>query len=144
MAHYAVLDENNVVIDVFVGRDEDEVVDGISDWEAYYTEIKGMTCKRTSYNTRSNTHSNGGIPYRYNYAAIGGTFDPSIGPDGAFIGQKPSPSYVLDINTCSWKPPISPPEDNEILDGIWGKYTWSEEDLAWVINPEWQEIKSIR
>ena len=51
MAHYAFLDENNIVTEVIVGRDEDEVVDGISDWEAYYGEFRGQTCKRTSYNT---------------------------------------------------------------------------------------------
>jgi hypothetical protein len=50
MAHYAFLDENNIVTEVITGRNEDEVVDGISDWEAAYEEVRGQTCKRTSYN----------------------------------------------------------------------------------------------
>jgi hypothetical protein len=76
MAHYAFLDENNIVTEVIVGRNEDEVIDGISDWEAYYGEFRGQTCKRTSYN--------GNI--RYNYAGIGYTYDPV---KDSFIPPKP-------------------------------------------------------
>jgi len=65
MAHYAFLDENNVVTEVITGRNEDEVVDGISDWEAYYGKLRGQRCVRTSYN--------GNI--RGVYAGIGYTYD---------------------------------------------------------------------
>lgn len=68
MAHYAFLDENNVVTEVIVGRNEDEVVDGISDWEVYYGEFRGQVCKRTSYN--------GNI--RGKYAGIGDVYDPVL------------------------------------------------------------------
>ncbi|CAB5228890.1 hypothetical protein UFOVP1548_53, partial [uncultured Caudovirales phage] len=44
MAHYAFLDSNNIVTQVIVGRNEDEVVDGISDWEAHYAEVMGQRC----------------------------------------------------------------------------------------------------
>ena len=47
MAHYAFLDENNIVAEVIVGRNETEVVDGISDWETYYGNRRGQVCKRT-------------------------------------------------------------------------------------------------
>lgn len=50
MAHYAFLDENNIVTEVIVGRHEWEVVDGVSDWEAHYGEFRGQRCVRTSYN----------------------------------------------------------------------------------------------
>ena len=65
MAHYAFLDDNNIVTEVITGRDEDEVVDGISDWEAYYGKLRGQRCVRTSYN--------GNI--RGVYAGIGYTYD---------------------------------------------------------------------
>jgi hypothetical protein len=76
MAHYAFLDENNIVTEVITGRNEDEIVDGISDWEQAYSDIRGQVCKRTSYN--------GNI--RYNYAGIGYSYDPI---DDAFIAPMP-------------------------------------------------------
>jgi hypothetical protein len=77
MAHYAFLDDNNIVTEVITGRHEHEVVDGITDWEQAYGEIRGQVCKRTSYN--------GNI--RYNYAGIGYTYDPI---DDAFIAPMPT------------------------------------------------------
>ena len=76
MAHYAFLDENNIVTEVIVGRDETEEVDGITDWEQAYSEVRGQVCKRTSYNNN----------IRYNYAGIGYTYDPI---DDAFIAPMP-------------------------------------------------------
>jgi hypothetical protein len=76
MAHYAFLNENNIVTEVITGRNENEVVDGITDWEQAYGEIRGQICKRTSYN--------GNI--RFNYAGIGYTYDPI---DDAFIAPMP-------------------------------------------------------
>ena len=78
MAHYAFLDDNNIVTDVIVGRNEDEVVDGISDWEAHYGEFRGQRCVRTSYN--------GNI--RGTYAGIGYTYDPDL--DEFVAPPKPS------------------------------------------------------
>jgi hypothetical protein len=76
MAHYAFLDENNIVTEVIPGRDEWEEVDGITDWEQAYSEVRGQVCKRTSYNGK----------IRYNYAGIGYTYDPI---DDAFIAPMP-------------------------------------------------------
>jgi len=76
VAHYAFLDENNVVTEVIVGRDEWEIVDGITDWEKAYSEIRGQKCKRTSYNNN----------IRYNYAGIGFTYDAET---DAFIAPRP-------------------------------------------------------
>lgn len=75
MAHYAFLDENNIVTEVIVGKDETELIDGLTP-EAWYQEFRGQTCIRTSYN--------GNI--RYNYASIGYTYDPI---DDAFIASMP-------------------------------------------------------
>lgn len=80
MAHYAFLDENNIVTHVITGRDEWEIVDGISDWEAHYQEVTGQVCKRTSYNTYcdidgTSKHWTGGTPYRGKFAVTGDTYD---------------------------------------------------------------------
>jgi hypothetical protein len=125
MAHYAFLDSNNVVTEVIVGKDEGQ--DGI-DWEQWYGDFRGQVCKRTSYNTSAGVHNNGGTPYRYNYAGIGYTFDPSKGTDGAFIPPKPFPSWLLDENTCLWNPPVPHPEYDAENPKF---YTWNEETLSW-------------
>ena len=74
MAHYAFLD-NNIVTEVITGIDETELIEGL-DPETWYGNLRGQTCKRTSYN--------GNI--RYNYAGIGYTYDPI---DDAFIAPIP-------------------------------------------------------
>ena len=88
MAHYAFLDDSNIVTEVIVGRDENEVVDGITDWEKAYGDYRGQTCVRTSYNGK----------IRYNYAGIGYTYDPI---DDAFIA--PAPCEHPDLTLTSQK-----------------------------------------
>jgi len=75
MAHYAFLDNNNIVTEVITGIDETELIEGL-DTETWYGNFRGQVCKRTSYN--------GNI--RYNYAGIGYTYDPR---DDAFIAPMP-------------------------------------------------------
>lgn len=75
MAHYAFLDENNIVTEVIVGIDETELIEGL-DPETWYGNFRGQVCKRTSYN--------GNI--RYNYAGIGYTYDEVY---DAFIAPEP-------------------------------------------------------
>jgi len=80
MAHYAFIDENNIVVEVIVGRDENDLADGVTSWESYYGEFRGMTCLRTSYNTYLDDngvsqHRKGGTPFRGTYAGIGYTYD---------------------------------------------------------------------
>lgn len=65
MAHYAFLDKNNIVTEVITGRNEDEIVDGIKDWEQYYGSLRGQKCVRTSYNGK----------IRGKYAGIGDYYD---------------------------------------------------------------------
>jgi hypothetical protein len=109
MAHYAFLDENNIVTQVIVGRNEDEVVDGISDWEAHYAEVMGQRCVRTSYN-----HN-----IRKQYAGIGFTYNET---DDVFVSPQPFPSWTLDENH-DWQPPVARPEE--------GFYTWNEDTQTW-------------
>lgn len=121
MAHYAFIDENNIVTQVIVGRNEDEVVDSISDWEAHYAEVYGQRCLRTSYNTQGGVHTGGGEPLRKNYAGIGYTYDEQR---DAFIPPKPYASWVLNEDSCLWEAPVPYPTD-----GI--MYNWDEEAGDW-------------
>jgi hypothetical protein len=122
MAHYAFLDENNIVTQVIVGRNEDEVVDGISDWESYYSEVRGQRCLRTSYNTYSGVNIKGGTPFRKNYASIGYSYDEEL---DAFIPPKPFPSWILNEETCQWNSTKPIPEDGK-------PYVWDELLMEWV------------
>ena len=100
MAHYTFLDENNIVTEVIVGKNENE---GNIDWEQHYGEFRGQTCKRTSYNTSGGVHSGGGVPFRLNYAGIGYLFREDINvPEGAFVPPCPGEEYMLDENTGLW------------------------------------------
>ena len=121
MAHYAFLNEKNIVVQVIAGRDEDEVVDGVSDWEAYYSEVTGFSVLRTSYNTRAGVHydSETGLPsedqskaFRKNYAGKGFSYDPDR---DAFVPKQPDDSWTFNEETCQWDcpPELLPPEDQE-------------------------------
>jgi hypothetical protein len=84
MAHYAFLDDNSIVTEVIVGKDEDELIEGL-DPETWYGNYRGQVCKRTSYNSK----------IRYNYAGIGFTYDPV---DDAFIAPMPCDHSELTLN----------------------------------------------
>ena len=126
MAHYAILDSNNVVIHVTTGKDEnntDYKKDGKSSWEEWYRDyFNAADCKRTSFNTCKNVHSLGGTPFRKNYASINYTYDPSR---DAFIPPKHFASWVLDETTCFWEAPVTYPSDGK-------EYKWNEDTTAWV------------
>jgi hypothetical protein len=87
MAHYAFLDNNNIVTLVIPGVDENELIEG-KDPETWYGEFRGQTCKRTSYNTINGEHVAGGTPFRLNYAGIGYRYDEVL---DAFIPPEPTP-----------------------------------------------------
>ena len=118
MAHYAFLDENDIVTEVIVGKNENE--DGI-DWEQHYGNFRKQTCKRTSYNTYGGVHNNDGTPFRKNYAGIGYSYDQT---KDAFIPPKPYPSWTLDETTCLWESPVVYPDDGE-------QYKWNEDTTSW-------------
>ena len=116
MAHFAKLNENNVVIFVTVGRDED------NGKEAELSARTGDVYKQTSYNTHGGVHATGGTPLRKNYAGIGYTYD-SI--RDAFIPPQIYPSWTMSEETCLWSAPNPMPTDNK-------NYKWDEETLSWV------------
>jgi hypothetical protein len=110
MAHYAFLNENNIVTEVIVGVDETELIEGL-DTETWYGNFRGQSCKRTSYN--------GNI--RKNYAGVGYTYDEAR---DAFIAPKPFESWLLNEETCNWEAPTPMPTDGLM-------YEWVEDDLNW-------------
>ena len=118
MAHYALINEEMTVVSVITGVDE--TTDGV-DWEQHYGDFHGLLCKRTSYNTRGGIHSNGGTPFRKNYAGIGYTYDEQR---DAFIPPQPHPSWVLNEESCNWEPPVPYPDDGQM-------YQWDEGSVAW-------------
>lgn len=75
MAHYAFLDDNNIVTEVIAGKDENELIDGLTP-EEWYGNYRGQKCVRTSYSSS----------IRYNYAGVGYSYDPI---DDAFIPPMP-------------------------------------------------------
>ena len=113
MAHYAFLDENNIVTEVITGIDETELIEGL-DTETWYGNFRGQICKRTSIN--------GNI--RKNYAGIGYSYDSNR---DAFILPKPYPSWVLNEITCQWEPPITVPNNKN-------SYRWNEINQTWDLN----------
>jgi len=108
MAHYAFLNENNVVTEVITGIDENELIEGL-DTETWYGNFRGQTCKRTSYNNN----------IRKQYAGIGYTYD---AVNDVFILPQPYPSWSLD-NNFDWQAPTPMPTE-----GVW---IWDEDNLSW-------------
>ena len=101
MAHFAEIDENNIVLRVVVFED--------TYTESDCTVLLGGTWIQTSYNNN----------IRKNFAGIGYTYDSNL---DAFVAPKPYNSWVLDTNSCKWEAPIEMPV---------GAYTWNEESLGW-------------
>jgi hypothetical protein len=109
MAHYAFLDENNVVTEVIVGVDETQLIEGV-DPETWYSNFRNQTCKRTSYNHK----------IRKQFAGVGFTYNSEA---DVFIRPQPFPSWSLDAN-FDWQAP-KPKPDVEFC-------YWSEELGDWV------------
>jgi hypothetical protein len=117
MAHFAELDENNIVQQVIVVNNNELLVDGVE------LETKGIEfCQSLFGGNWVQTSYNGTI--RKNYAGIGDTYDPV---KDAFIAPKPAhlPSWILDEETCLWVAPIFKPSDGK-------HYVWNEEQLKWI------------
>ena len=124
MAHYAFINENNIVTEVITGIDEDVtegLPEGFADWEAWYADFRGQTCKRTSYNTSGNAHKDEGTPFRGNYAGIGYTYDTE---NDVFYPPQPYSKWILDETTWTWKAPVDMPDDGK-------EYVWNDNTGAW-------------
>ena len=114
MAHFAQLDNNNIVTKVIVVHNNELLDNGVeseSKGIAFCQSLFGGNWKQTSYN--------GNI--RYNYAGIGYSYDEER---DAFIAPKPYTSWVLDEDTCRWQAPVPYPTDDK-------RYNWNESTLSW-------------
>ena len=129
MAHYALLDENNIVTQVISGAEEDntsDLPDGYTDWETWYKDLYSVNdCKRTSYNTFANEHSLGGTAFRGNYAGPSMKYDTE---NDVFIPQKPFDSWTLNETIWLWEAPIAYPGGSE---GDGKHYIWNEDTTSW-------------
>ena len=124
MAHFAKLDQNNIVVFVTVGRDED------NGKEDQLTARTGDVYKQTSYNTRGGVYydpttnqpgTDQTKAFRKNYAGLGYTYDYDR---DAFIPPKPFNSWVLNETSCLWEAPVPMPTDGK-------RYIWNEETVSW-------------
>ena len=117
MAHFAKLDENNIVTSVIVVDNKDTAdANGVEKEHigaAFCERLFGGNWKQTSYN--------GNI--RKNYAGIGYTYDAAI---DAFVPPKPFDSWILDVNTAQWNAPVAMPDDGQI-------YSWNESTQSWEV-----------
>lgn len=114
MAHFAKLDENNIVLEVIVINNNELLENGIeleSKGIEFCQSLFGGNWKQTSYNGN----------FRKNYAGIGFYYD-SV--RDAFIEPKPFNSWILNENTCKWESPIPMPNDNNL-------YAWNEDNQTW-------------
>lgn len=116
MAHFAQLDEANVVTNVIVVHNnellDENGVESESKGIQFCQDHFGGTWIQTSYNATK----------RKNFAGIGSTYDSQ---KDAFIPVKPYASWVLDEDTCTWKAPTQMPTDG-------GLYNWDESTSSWV------------
>tara|TARA_Y100000401_G_scaffold24901_1_gene17240 strand:- start:1107 stop:1487 length:381 start_codon:yes stop_codon:yes gene_type:complete len=123
MAHFAKLDENNIVLEVIVVADSDAPTEAKG--QAFLQNIykNTTTYKQTSYNTFAGEHKLGGTAFRKNFATIGYTYDET---KDAFIPPKPYDSWTLNDDTCQWQAPVEYPTDGK-------HYMWKEEDKSWIL-----------
>jgi len=108
MAHYAFLDDNNIVTEVITGIDETELIEGL-DTETWYGNFRGQVCKRTSYNAN----------IRKNFAGVGFTYDFT---SDAFIAPQPFPSWILNEETAQWEAPVAQLDRRAV---------WNERTKSW-------------
>ena len=123
MAHYAFLDENNIVTEVITGIDETETIEGL-DTETWYGNLRNQVCKRTSFFTHGGIHSQNRTAFRKNFAGVGYKYDQER---DAFILPKPFESWLLNESTCLWEAPVPLPSD-----WLTVFYEWNEETLSWI------------
>ena len=132
MAHFAELDGDSKVIRVIVVSNEDAPNEdaGIAFIKSMSSIPNDSVWKKCSYNTIEGTHTRGGTPFRKNYPGEGDLYDATR---DAFIRAKPSgfPSWILDEDTCVYKPPVAEPSDSFRLGGTKG-YRWDEDNTQWV------------
>jgi hypothetical protein len=113
MAHYAFLNENNIVTEVITGVNETETIEGLSP-EEWYEKFRGQKCVRTSYNRNIRAH----------FAGVGFTYDSAF---DIFIPIKPHASWKFNYTTFEWEAPVAKPTN---VEGY--TWLWSEANKEWI------------
>jgi hypothetical protein len=154
MAHYAFLDENDIVVNVISGVEETELVESLDsetglmrnlDTETHYGNDANIRCVRTSYNTIGNTHRDGKVPFRKNFAQPGYKYDGV----GFFDPVKPFASWTFNTDTYLYDPPVERPVKDVTVKnwnteiGDWEEvyvpwvkdWVWNESEQKWTIDP---------
>ena len=126
MAHFAKLDQDNIVVAVHSVHNNELLVDGAENEQKGIDFLNNLfstsdNWKQTSYNTGAGVHRLGGTPFRKNHAGKGYTYDED---KDAFIAPKLYPSWTLNEDTCNWEPPVAMPDDGRM-------YRWNEETISW-------------
>ena len=127
MAHFAKINQNNIVVTVNVVHNNELLIDGVENEQKGIDFLNTLfntndNWKQTSYNTFGGIHRLGGTPFRKNHAGVGFTYDE--GRD-AFIAPQSYPSWTLNEDTCCWEAPVAYPDDGK-------RYSWNEEITNWV------------
>jgi len=135
MASFAKIGLNSKVIEVLsvhnnVLKDSNGVEQEVNGVD-FLTKLTGYPLwKQTSYNTHGGVHSNGGTPFRKNFAGINYTYDQQ---KDAFIPPKPYNSWILNEDNCGWEAPIIRPELTQEQKDNNQYYTWNEETQSWTL-----------
>ena len=117
MAHFAEINENNIVTNVIVVHNNELLIEGEE------SETKGIDFCEKLFAHRNWVQTSYNNNFRYNYAGIGFTWDPV---NNAFYPPKPYDSWKLDTDTYLWEPPTPYPDDGE-------GYSWNEESQEWEV-----------
>ena len=120
MAHFAQLDDNNIVLQVIVVNNNELMNNGVE------SEAKGITFCQSLFPNTTWVQTSYNANIRKNYAGIGFSYDAQR---DAFISPKPFPSWVLNENTCQWSSPVSYPQDGK-------QYVWDEKSQSWLLTVE--------
>ena len=137
MAHFAKLDENNIVTAIHVVNNQELLVDGVENEQKGIDFLNTLhkinaTWKQTSYNTFQGVHLLGGTPFRKNYAGTGYIYDEVR---DAFYPPQPHPSWILNETTCHWQAPVPYPETDPNRLAKDENYGWNEETKSWDLLP---------
>ena len=116
MAHFAQIDEANLVLQVIVVNNNELMDNGVE------SEAKGIAFCQMLFPGTNWVQTSYNANFRKNYAGIGFTYDATR---DAFIGPQPYPSWVLNETTCQWEAPVPYPNDGK-------NYQWDESQQTWV------------
>lgn len=132
MAHFAKISEDNIVLQVLTLDNINTIDENGNELELIgqqylqtHNNWPANLWIKTSYNTRNNIHSSGGIPFRGNFAGIGSIWDPI---NEIFWPKKPYLSWIKYLPEARWQSPIGDSPSSNNPNEI---YIWNENNQSW-------------